>query len=262
MSPLSILAIGLLLGIRHATDADHVVAVSTIVAQQRKLGSASIIGALWGIGHTITVLMVGVAIIVFHVVIPPRVGLFLEFTVALALITLGILNLTGMLQIIISKLTPGDPHHSHLHIHDADPHIHIHHHEGKQESEKTGEKISLKGLIRQIGIFQFARPIVIGLIHGLAGSAAVAILILSTIQNPQVAILYLLIFGVGTIVGMMLITTLLGMPIIFTANRFAGMQRHITVASGILSVLFGVYLAYEIGVINQLFGANPQWDPH
>ncbi len=262
MNPLSILGIGLLLGIRHATDADHVVAVSTIVAQQKKIGAASIIGALWGIGHTFTVFLVGTAIILFHIVVPPRVGLLLEFTVALALITLGILNLTGFLQLIINKLTPGHQEHSHLHLHDYDPHLHIHTHEGMNESEHATKKISLKELIRQYGAFQIIRPIVIGLVHGLAGSAAVALLILSTIQNPQIAILYLLIFGIGTIIGMMLITTLLGMPIIFATNKFAQAHKFVTTASGLLSLAFGLYLAWEIGVINQLFGANPQWDPH
>jgi high-affinity nickel permease len=262
MNPLSMLGIGLLLGIRHATDADHVVAVSAIVTQQKKLTSASIIGALWGIGHTITVFIVGVAIILFHLVIPPRVGLFLEFTVALALITLGILNLTGMLQIIIAKLTPTGHDHAHLHFHDADPHIHIHDHDKAAEKEESGMKVSIRRFIQQFGIFQLLRPIIIGLVHGLAGSAAVALLILSTITNPQVAVWYLLIFGLGTIIGMMLITTLIGVPIIAASKRFSGINRYITVASGLLSLLFGLYLAYEIGVTDQLFGVNPQWDPH
>lgn len=262
MNPLTILGIGLLLGIRHATDADHVVAVSAIVARQKKIGAASIIGALWGIGHTLTVFLVGTAIILFHIVIPPRVGLLLEFTVAITLIVLGILNLTGFLQLIVNKLTPGNQEHTHLHFHDRDPHLHIHDHEDITENERTSRKISLKQLVRQYGAFQFIRPIVVGLIHGLAGSAAVALLILSTIQSPQVAILYLLIFGLGTIIGMMVITTLLGMPIIFAAKKFANAHKLVTTASGILSLAFGLYLAWEISVIGQFFGANPQWNPH
>ncbi len=262
MNPLSILGIGLLLGIRHATDADHVVAVSAIVAQQKKIRAASIIGALWGIGHTLTVFLVGTAIILFHIVIPPRVGLLLEFTVAIALIILGILNLTGFLQLIINKLTPGNQEHSHLHFHDRDPHLHIHNHETMREHGEASRKISLKQLVKHYGAFQLVRPIVVGLIHGLAGSAAVALLILSTIQSPQVAILYLLIFGLGTIIGMMIVTTLLGMPIIFAARKFTNAHKFVTTASGILSLAFGLYLAWEISIIGQLFGANPQWDPH
>lgn len=262
MTPLSILGIGLLLGIRHATDADHVVAVSTIVAREKKIRAASVIGALWGIGHTLTVFLVGGAIILFHIVIPPRVGLLLEFMVALALITLGVLNLTGFLQLLVNKLTPGNQEHSHLHFHGRDPHLHIHHHETSDEHENASRKISLKQLVRNYGSFQLLRPVLVGLVHGLAGSAAIALLILSTIENPQVAILYLLIFGVGTIVGMIVITTLLGMPIIFAANKFVKAHQFVTTASGILSLAFGLYLAWEISTMGQLFGANPQWDPH
>lgn len=259
MTPLSILGIGLLLGIRHATDADHVVAVSTIVARQKKLKAASIIGALWGIGHTFTVFLVGTVIILFHIVIPPRVGLTFEFTVALALILLGILNLTGFLQLVMNKLTPGNQEHSHLHFHDHDPHIHIHDHERLEEHEGN-HKISIKNLMKEYGLFQLLRPVVVGLVHGLAGSAAIALLILSTITNPQVAILYLLIFGLGTIIGMMVITTLLGMPLIFAANKFVGAHKFVTTASGILSLAFGLYLAWEISSMG-LFGASPQWNP-
>ena len=218
MNPLSILGIGFLLGVRHATDADHVVAISTIVTQQKKLKSASIIGVLWGIGHTITVFIVGGAIIIFHVVIPPRVELFLEFTVAIALIILGIRNL----------FMPEDRPHTHIHFHDFDSHI---------------------------------RPLAIGIIHGLAGSAAIALLILGSIKSPQIAVLYLLIFGLGTMIGMMVITTLIGMPIIFAASKFQKANRYITIMSGVLSLVFGLYLAYEIGVTQHLFGVS-QWDPH
>lgn len=260
MSPLSILGIGFLLGIRHATDADHVVAVSTIVTQQKKLRSAGIIGALWGIGHTVTVFIVGVGIILFHLVIPTRVGLSMEFAVAIVLITLGILNLTGIMQKIITKLTPHIHEHVHLHLLANDPHIHVHEHEEHVSSEIG--KFSLNRMIRDFGWFQIIRPVVIGLIHGLAGSAAIALLILGSITNPQVAVVYLLIFGLGTMIGMMIITTLIGAPIILTSKKFTNINRYVTIASGILSLIFGLYLAYEIGINQQLFGEHPQWDPH
>lgn len=239
------------MGVRHATDADHVVAISTIVTQQKKLKNASIIGALWGIGHTITVFIVGVAIIIFHVVIPPRVGLFLEFAVAIALIILGIRNLL---------ISPDRPH-THIHFHDLNPHIHIHEHTALVQ-EEMGVKVSIRRFVRQFGLFQLLRPIIIGLIHGLAGSAAIALLIVGSIKSPQVAVFYLLIFGLGTMIGMMVITTLIGMPIIFAAHRFTKINRYITILSGILSLVFGLYLAYEIGITQQLFSLSPQWDPH
>src|SRR3989337_1473579 len=92
---LALAGFGFLLGMRHATDADHVIAVTTILSRSRRFLHGTLIGALWGLGHTITVALVGVLIIGFNVVIPPPVGLAMEFAVALMLIALGILNLTG-----------------------------------------------------------------------------------------------------------------------------------------------------------------------
>lgn len=260
MSPLSILGIGLLLGIRHATDADHVVAVSTIVSTQKNIFSSTLIGALWGIGHTVTVFLVGGLIIIFHIVIPPRVGLTLEFFVALALIVLGIMSLTGVLETLTKKLSNGS--HLHLHIFSHTPHLHMHEHDTSPVPEKSGKTIPLKsGILKRYGSYQIFRPLVVGLIHGLAGSAAIALLILGSIQNPIIALIYLLIFGVGTIIGMMIITTAIGLPIIFSLKKFTSINRAITVVSGLISLSFGVYLAYEIGVQNELFGQNPVWEP-
>lgn len=260
MSPLSILGIGLLLGIRHATDADHVVAVSTIVASQKKLLASTMIGALWGIGHTVTVFLVGSLIIIFHIVIPPRVGLTLEFFVAVALIVLGIMSLTGMLEILTKKLSNGA--HAHIHLFSHHPHLHLHKHESPTIPEESGKTITIKpGILERLGTYQIFRPLIVGLIHGLAGSAAVALLILGSIQNPVIALIYLLIFGIGTIIGMMVITTAIGLPIIFSLKRFESINKTITIISGIISLTFGLSLAYEIGVQDQLFGKNPVWEP-
>lgn len=257
MTPLTILFIGLLLGIRHATDADHIVAVSTIVSQQKKLTAAGIAGALWGLGHTIMVFVVGGAVIFFHVVIPPRVGLFFEFAVALMLIVLGVLNLTGFLAHIIQKLTPSSHPHSHLHVHDRNPHIHIHTHDASGGTSLPEKTLSLSYFVREFGLFHLVRPVVIGIIHGLAGSAAITLLILPTIRSPHLALAYLLVFGMGTVIGMVLITTLLGVPIVMTSNRFARANRYIVIASGLVSVALGLFMAIETGVAGGLFSASP-----
>ena len=94
---LTVISIGFLLGMRHATDPDHVIAVTTIVSRQRSIRHAGMIGMLWGLGHTITILLVGAAIIMFNLVIPPRIGLTMELAVGLMLIFLGVINLTGMM---------------------------------------------------------------------------------------------------------------------------------------------------------------------
>src|SRR5271156_7245309 len=129
---LAILALGFFLGMRHATDPDHVIAVSTIVSRERSIAKAGLVGALWGLGHTLTIALVGAAIIVFGLVIPPRVGLTMEFSVGLMLILLGILNLTGAMRWLTEKLSPAHSvmsgEHSHVHAHGAALHVHWHTH--------------------------------------------------------------------------------------------------------------------------------------
>ncbi len=96
LNVVSFLFLGFLLGMRHATDADHVVAIATIVSRERSVAGSALIGAAWGVGHTVTVMAVGAAIIVFGVVIPPRLGMSMEFAVGIMLVLLGVLTLTGM----------------------------------------------------------------------------------------------------------------------------------------------------------------------
>ncbi len=211
---LSVILLGFLLGMRHATDPDHVVAVTTIVSQQRSLARAARIGALWGVGHTATIFLVGGAIIVLKVQlssIPPRVGLTLEFAVAVMLVVLGLLTLAG-----------GE----------------------RRVADST------------------ARPLTVGFVHGLAGSAAVATLPqVALIPNPMWALAYLGVFGVGTIAGMLLITVSIAAPSLLATNRFAGLNRTLRVASGVASIAFGLFLAHRIGFVDGLFTSAPSWTP-
>ena len=211
LDTLTPILLGALLGLRHATDADHVVAVTTIVARQRSWLQAARIGAVWGIGHSVTLFLLGGAIIGFRLVIPPRIGLGLEFAVALMLIGLGYANL-------------------------------------RQRDEPSAPSLH--------------RPFWIGVVHGLAGSAAVALLVLSTIRAPLEAAAYLLMFGFGTIVGMMLVTLLLAAPTVYAGARVARMQGRVRLAAGALSIVFGLLLARELIVDGGLFSAVPSWDPH
>jgi high-affinity nickel-transport protein len=274
---------------RHATDPDHVVAVSTFVSSEKSIARAGWIGALWGVGHTITILIVGSAIILFGVVIPPRLGLALEFSVALMLILLGVLNLTGAMRWITVKLSPTHPlpitsggsgeiagSHSHVHFHGAHMHVHSHTHpietrhqratQGAEELQHHGSETAPPHWIRKhfvgLGFFHFIRPLLVGIVHGLAGSAAVALLVLGTIHSPGWAIFYLLLFGVGTIVGMMLMTLAFGVPLTLAGNRFAWLSRSLVTGTGLLSLAFGIVVAYQIGVIDGLFSSHPSWTPH
>ena len=270
MTPLlSVLFLGFFLGMRHATDPDHVIAVSTIVSRQRSVRAAAWTGALWGLGHTLTILAVGGAIILFGLVIPPRVGLGMEFSVAIMLVLLGILTLTGVSR-RIREARAGASHagghedrHAHPHVHGDYVHSHVHGHtpEAHGHPDEATPQARLDRTLRHFGTYQIVRPLVVGLVHGLAGSAAVALLVLAAIRDPWWAIGYLLVFGVGTIAGMMLITAAVAVPFAVTAHRFSSLNRHLATASGVLSLAFGLWMAYQIGVVDGLFGAAPHWSP-
>jgi len=252
---------------RHATDPDHVIAVATIVSRQRSAWSAALIGSLWGVGHTVTITIVGALIILFGVVIPPRLGLAMEFSVALMLILLGILSLTGVTRRVTEALTPAHTEatalHAHLHTHSDYVHTHPHSHEpeshGHEENQTPLSRFDR--FFGGLGAYQAIRPLVVGLVHGLAGSAAVALLVLATIRDPWWAVLYLVLFGVGTIAGMMLVTAAIGLPFAYTATRFGTLHRYLGVAAGLLSLGFGLFLAWQIGLGNGLFTSAPQWTP-
>jgi hypothetical protein len=267
-SGLAILAIGFVLGMRHATDPDHVIAVSTIVSRERSIVKAGLIGVLWGVGHTLTILVVGAGIILFDLAIPTRVGLTMEFSVGLMLILLGVLNLTGAMAWISERFSPAHPQvtGSHAHVHEHDSKMHLHWHSHGREREHHGESLTPPKWLggspsTNLGTFHTLRPLFVGLVHGLAGSAAVALLVLSTIREPRWAVLYLLIFGVGTIAGMMLITAAISLPFSFAGYKFAWLNKGLIFGSGLLSLGFGFFVCYQIGFVDGLFTNHPKWIP-
>jgi cytochrome c biogenesis protein CcdA len=216
LNALSAAALGFLLGLRHATDADHVVAITAIVAREGKFSRAARIGALWGVGHSLTVLVIGGALILYRVAIPPRLGLGLEFLVALVLIGLGFSNL---------RAKPVGSEEKSSHAHDG------------------------------------LRPFVVGVVHGLAGSAAVVLLVLAAIPDPAWAIAYLVVFGLGTVAGMTIVTWLIAAPAAYAGHRVQRFQRGIRLAAGSLSIVFGLILAHAIVVDGGLFSSAPSWTP-
>ena len=266
-SGLAILAIGFFLGMRHATDPDHVIAVSTIVSRERSIGKAALIGILWGLGHTLTILAVGAAIILFGLAIPARVGLTMEFCVGLMLILLGVLNLSGAMKWMREKFSPAHPpvtgEHAHIHEHDAKLHFHWHSHavEREHHAESLAPPRALERSLASLGLYQTLRPLFVGIVHGLAGSAAVALLVLSAIREPKWAVLYLLVFGIGTIAGMMLITSIIALPFSFVGYRFAWLNRSLIIGSGVLSLAFGLFVCYQIGFVDGFFTSHPIWKP-
>ena len=247
---LAILSLGFFLGMRHATDPDHVIAVTTIITRQRSIPGAAAIGAVWGVGHTLTILAVGSGIIVFGWVIPPRLGLSMEWTVGLMLVLLGFMNLRSVM--------PRSKHvHAHPHEHGDYVHTHVHGHEPEAHAHAP-DATPLGWLDRHfgaLGAYRYVRPLVVGIVHGLAGSAAVALLVLTTIHDPGLAVFYLLIFGLGTIVGMMLMTMVISLPFGWIS------PRGLRVASGAISLAFGLFIAYRIGIVDGLFTSHPHWTP-
>lgn len=263
---LSIIAIGFFLGMRHATDPDHVIAVTTIVSRQKKVGRAALTGMFWGIGHTFTIFVVGAAIILFEVVIPTRLGLSMELSVGLMLVILGTMNVLAFLRSArsVTKLELASTHvHSHYHSHGDYIHTHAHGHEPESHPHAQ-DKTALARMDRWfsgMSAYQSIRPLVIGVVHGLAGSAAVVLLVLATIRDARWAIAYLLLFGVGTIAGMMLITMSIASAFTFFGKRYANFSARLGLATGLLSLIFGLVLVYQMGFVHGLFGGHPQWTP-
>ena len=272
LNVVSFLFLGFFLGMRHATDADHVVAIATIVSRERSVAGSALIGAAWGVGHTVTVMAVGAAIIMFGVVIPPQLGLSMEFDVGIMLVLLGVLTLTGIGRAVgAAHAHAGVPGghaldlHDHLHAHGDYVHRHPHGHgpaaHGHAEAHTPLARLDRSGLGR-IAFYQWLRPFAVGLVHGLAGSAAVALMVLSIIREPVAALGYLLLFGLGTIVGMMLITLILSAPFAFTAVNLAKFNWRLRVTSGLVSFIFGVVLIHGIGFAEGgLFTDAPTWEP-
>jgi high-affinity nickel-transport protein len=264
---LAVILLGFFLGMRHATDPDHVIAVTTIVSRQQTVRHAAMIGVLWGIGHTLTIFLVGAAIIIFNVVIPPRIGLTMELSVGLMLVLLGGLNLTGIMRWLTEIFTSADrvgaDVHSHPHSHGEIVHTHPHSHGTRRAHHAEGHVHPgwLERTFGQLGVYHALRPLVVGIVHGLAGSAAVALLVLATIRNAKWAVAYLLVFGIGTIAGMMLITAAISLPFTLTGKRFAGANRLLGLASGAVSLGFGLLIAYQIGFVDGLFTNHPIWRP-
>jgi high-affinity nickel-transport protein len=226
----SVLVLGFFLGMRHATDADHVVAVTNIVSQQRSIRSAAWTGALWGIGHSLTVFAVGAAIACFGFVISKRMGLSLELSVGIMLIVLGLLNLNAAFRWF------GET--------------------GAAKQVDTTELARIDRCLRLFSVGSPFRPLVIGIVHGLAGSAAVALLVLPLMRDAFGAISYLLIFGVGTIAGMMLVTAAIAAPLRYAAEHSSRWHRILGGLAGATSFALGAFLVYQIGIVQKLFLAD------
>jgi sulfite exporter TauE/SafE len=242
VSAISILGFGFLLGLKHATEADHLAAVSTIVSERKSIWSASLVGGLWGIGHTASLFVAGMAVIVLHFEISERLAKGLEFCVALMLVVLGLDTLR--------KLVRGGQLHMHVHRHGGRLHAHPHVHDAShahRSTKQSGEPHTDHGTA--IG----PRPLIVGMIHGLAGSGALMLLVLSTISSPLIGMSYILVFGVGSIGGMMLMSFFLSVPFHLTTARFVRREQAMRGLAGLFSLGFGLFMIYQLGFVQGLF---------
>ena len=228
---LTLLGIGLVLGLKHATEVDHVVAVSTIVSRHRNVWRSALVGAMWGAGHTAALLITGAIVLSLRVTIPERVSHWLEFGVALMIIGLGA---AALWRALVKRKDV----HVHEHSHDGVSHVHIHFHENEtrhQAAKTHNHAVSAVGL----------KPVLIGTMHGLAGSAALTLLVLAQTDSPLAGFFYLLIFGLGSIAGMILMSGLIGLPFALTSRNVGRVHRHLQTTAAALSIAFGLWYACQ-----------------
>ncbi|HEY6118611.1 MAG TPA: hypothetical protein VIV66_01570 [Pyrinomonadaceae bacterium] len=230
----TLLGLGLVFGLKHASEVDHIVAVSTIVSEQRNVFRSSLIGGLWGIGHMASLLVVGVLVLLFRVTISPAIAGWLEFGVALMIIGLGVLALMRVLR-------GRDDVHIHRHDHDGVSHVHVHFHERHNKEEHR--KFPHSHAVSRVAL----KPFLVGAMHGLAGSAALTLLVLTQINSMFLGILYLLCFGAGATGGMLLMSGLIGLPFALSARRLSRISYGLQTGAAALSIAFGLWYAYAIG---------------
>ena len=226
---IGLLGLGLILGLRHALDPDHIAAVSTIVSESRSVRRSSLIGTCWGLGHTMSLLVAGVLVIALKIQISDRLALWMEFAVALMLILLG---LKAML-----KPLRGWRIHVHQHAHGGSSHSHVHLHRPSEEHAHQHRHLIRSG----------ARPFLVGLVHGMAGSAALMILVLATIPSALAGLIYIAVFGLGSVGGMLIMSSLISLPFILTRQRFNVLSQGLQVAVGLFSLGFGLFLSWQYG---------------
>jgi ABC-type nickel/cobalt efflux system permease component RcnA len=240
LSAVTVLIIGFTLGLKHATEVDHVVAISTIVSQHKNVFRSAIVGALWAQVTPLRCWSLERFALLLRVAIPERVSGWLEFGVALMIIGLGISALWRALR-------KGTQIHVHEHSHDGlkHKHIHFHDHEKKHEPSATSRH---SHAVARVGF----KPLLIGTMHGLAGSGALTLLVLTQISSSWIALLYLAIFGIGSIAGMVLMSGLLGLPFALTSRNLTKLHYQLQTVAAALSICFGIWYAYHTGT-NLLF---------
>lgn len=262
MSQWEILGLGLLLGVRHAFDTDHLVAVTTIVSEYRNPLRAIWVGVSWGLGHTTTLFLAGVIMLLLHITMPEKLALLFEFFVGIMLILLGIQAFLSARRIQIhahphEHQDDGKESHQHFHIHGADG---DHTHRPLSRWEKLS-RLLIAGITpgesardnnrRALKPFFRLKSYLVGIVHGMAGSAALMLMVLASVKSPWTGASYIIIFGLGTVISMGLISIFISLPF-SVSGRIPRLNRTIQIVTGAISILFGLWLMWEVGITEGL----------
>jgi hypothetical protein len=214
--------LGSLLGMRHALEPDHLAAVSTLVTGERNSVKAALLGVCWGLGHTFSLIVVGTILVILRAEMPARVADGFELCVALMLIGLGLRAIY-----LAARQGPFGP--SHVHHHGDTVHVH----------EGTPAHI-------HIGTWTLARrPLLVGAVHGLAGSGALTALVVATLPSTAARITYMAVFGLGSTLGMAALSGLLGWPLA-RAGQNRSLARGLSAAVGCVSTVLGLFWGYPL----------------
>ncbi len=233
MSTLTLLALGFLIGMRHALEADHVAAVASLATGARSVGETVRQGAAWGLGHTLTLFLFGSVVLVMDTVIPERLADGLEFAVGLMLIVLG----ADVLRRLKKQRV-----HFHLHRHaDGVAHFHAHSHAGEQGPHDPDHHHHEHP--RGFPL----RALAVGLMHGMAGSAALILLTLQTVQTPLVGLAYIALFGIGSIAGMAVLSAVIAFPLRRTARGLTRLHQGLQAVVGVVTIGLGLSVAMALG---------------
>lgn len=228
----TVLGVGFVLGLRHALDPDHVVAVTTLASDRSGMRRTSLVGAFWGLGHAVSLGVAGGAILALRLRVPPAISNGLEAVVGVMLVALGAVALRRALRWRV---------HAHPHAHDGRTHVHFHAHAPEQARAHGAAPAHRHPHLLRGGL----RPFLVGLVHGLAGSAGLALLAVGAAPTLSAGIGYLVVFGIGSIAGMLLLSALMSLPLAYVEARYAAVHRGVQIAAGLVSVAFGVWLVAE-----------------
>ncbi len=225
---LTALLFGFLLGVKHALDADHIVAITTIVSRTGSLLRSMLVGLSWGLGHTLTLFAAGFLVLVFKLAIPDKLALSMEFVVGLLLVLLGV---PLVWRLVVSRR------HIHWHAHGDRSHLHSHFHHDTPEHDHQ----------------HIRRPLLMGMVHGLAGSGALTLLVIGTMSSVAQGLVFLVVFGVGSILGMVLFSGLIGLPFKFAAGLSLRLNLWLRGAAGLISVVLGLVIIWQVAFVGGLF---------